>query len=165
MDKEQKYQHLYMDIANRVSKMSYAVKLKVGAIIEKDGRIISLGWNGTPSGWDNCCEYKQEIPSLTNILPQRDMDNTSLNEYKLVTKPEVLHAERNALDKLARSHESGLGAIMYCTHSPCLECAKSILGSGIKKLIYQTEYRSDEGIKFLIKSGLDVWKLNTINET
>jgi dCMP deaminase len=128
-----KWELAYMDTAERFGALSTATRLKVGAIVVKDGRIISIGYNGTPSGWDNCCE---------------DEDNK--------TKPEVSHAEENALGKLAASHESGYNAHMYITHSPCLSCAKLIYNSGISKVYYREKYRSDEGIMFLLKCGIEV---------
>jgi dCMP deaminase len=131
---------LYMDIAVRTSNMSRAARLQVGSVIVKDTRIISMGWNGTPAGWDNSCE---------ELLP----DGT------LKTKPEVLHAEMNSLMKLSRSNESGLEATMFVTHSPCIECAKGIYQAGIKEVFYKNDYRSDDGINFLKKCGVEVKKV------
>jgi dCMP deaminase len=133
-----KYQTAHMRAAHLYAELSTARRLKVGALIVKDDRIISIGYNGTPSGWDNNCEYEQEDGSLK-------------------TKPEVLHAERNALDKLARRGGlGGDGAEMFVTHAPCLECAKSIYGAGIKRLYYREQYRSADGIEFLKKCGVAV---------
>jgi dCMP deaminase len=126
-----------MDIASRVAKMSYARRLQVGAVIVKDGRIISMGFNGMPSGWDNNCEHT--------------VDN---NELK--TNPEVLHAESNAIAKLARSTESGEGADIFITHAPCIDCAKMIYQAGIKSVYFSSAYRNNDGIDFLQKSGLEV---------
>ncbi len=142
---------LYMDIAKRTARMSRAIRLNVGCVIVKDGRVISMSWNGTPAGWDNCCEDK-----VYDELGQY-FDGTG--KYTLVTKPEVLHAERNSLDKLAKGHESGNGASLFVTHSPCLECAKSIYGSGIAEVYYDTDYRSSDGIEFLKKCGIPVFKV------
>lgn len=136
-----KFIQLYSDIAARVAELSSARRLKVGAIIVRDDRIISIGYNGMPAGWDNNCETEQQDGSLK-------------------TRPEVLHAERNAIDKLARSTESGVNAYMFVTHSPCLECSKSIYASGIFKVFYETEYRSAEGVEFLRKCGVEVIQLN-----
>lgn len=130
----------YMTIAEQCSEMSRAVRLKVGAVIVKDNNIISFSWNGTPSGWDNCCEH-------------------TLDDGSLVTKPEVLHAERNAIDKLARGHMSGQGATIYITHAPCVECSKSIYMSGIVSAFYRHKYRSDDGIQFLEKCGVKVTQI------
>ena len=133
-----------MDIAQRTAELSHARRLHVGAIVVKDDRIISIGYNGMPAGWDNNCE--DEIWDKTG-------------DYELKTKPEVLHAERNALDKLAKGNEGGLGSTMFITHSPCLECAKSIYGAGIIKVYYDNDYRSTDGIDFLNKCGVAVEKV------
>jgi len=134
-----------MKVAVAYSALSHARRLKVGAIIVKDDRIISIGYNGTPPGWDNNCEDYHGLDLKGNPT--------------LVTKPEVLHAEENAIGKLARSHESGQGATMFITHAPCAQCAKMILVSGIKRVFYQTMYRDDAGIKFLEKGGIEVQQL------
>jgi len=131
-----------MDTAKRFAELSHARRLHVGAIVVKDDRIISIGYNGMPAGWDNNCEDEICWPN---------------GEIRfLETKPEVLHAERNALDKLARGSEGGDGADMFITHSPCLECAKSILGAGIKRVWFGEQYRDDSGLTFLKKSGIIV---------
>lgn len=146
-EKELKYHTLYMDIAERVAQMSYAERLKVGAIVEKDGRIISMGFNGMPSGMDNVCEHCFVA------------GNGTYDHIQLVTRKEVIHAERNAIDKLSSSNESGKNAVMYITHSPCLECAKSIHTSGVQAIFYKEEYRSTEGVDLLQKLGVAVHKL------
>lgn len=146
-EKKLRYHTLYMDIAERVAQMSYAEKLKVGCIIEKDGRIVSIGFNGMPAGMDNVCEHCFVA------------GNGTYDHVQLVTRKEVIHAERNAIDKLSSSNESGKNAVMYITHSPCLECAKSIHTSGIRAVFYKEEYRSNEGVEFLQKLGVAVHKL------
>ena len=131
-----------MDIAQRTAELSHARRLHVGAIVVKDDRIISIGYNGMPAGWDNNCEDEIKWPN---------------GDIKfLTTKPEVLHAETNAIAKLARSNESGLGSDMFITHSPCLDCAKLIFQSGIKRVFYSEEYRDDTGTQFLKKSGIEI---------
>jgi dCMP deaminase len=142
-----KYTQAHMRAAHLYAELSTARRLKVGAIVVKDDRIISIGYNGMPSGWDNNCEY--EHYSLGNP-----------NDFELKTRPEVLHAETNAIAKLARSSESGLGATLFVTHSPCLDCAKIIYQSGIKHVYYATDYRDDSGIAFLRNSGIQVDKLD-----
>jgi dCMP deaminase len=132
-----KYKQAYMKTAGIFAELSHAQRLHVGAIIVKDNRVISIGYNGMPSGWDNDCEYTQE-------------DGT------LKSKAEVLHAETNAIAKLARSTESGLDADLFVTHSPCLDCAKLIYQSGIKRVFYANAYRDNSGIAFLESSGIDV---------
>jgi|TARA_R110000803_G_scaffold45225_1_gene95302 dCMP deaminase len=139
-----KFIKTYMDVAESFAKLSSAVRLQVGAIVVKDDRIISIGYNGMPSGWDNCCE---------EVLRE---DEVGFQVTK--TKPEVLHAEANAITKLARSSESGLGATIFVTHSPCIECAKLIYQSGISTVYYKTSYRNDDGINFLKKSKVEVIK-------
>lgn len=147
--KKEKYNKLYLDLATRISEMSYAQRLHVGVVIVKDNNIISFGWNGMPSGWDNNCE-----DVITPSLPYLQDDSPILK-----TKPEVLHAEQNALSKLAKSTESGDGASMFITHSPCLDCAKIIYQAGIKSVYYRNVYRSDDGIKFLEKCNVGVEKI------
>ena len=137
-----------MKTAKIFAELSTARRLQVGAIIVKDDRVISIGFNGTPSGWDNNCEL-EEYDVITK-------------QYSLKTKPEVLHAERNALDKLAKQGGIGAdGSVMFCTHAPCLECAKSIYGAGIKELYYETSYRNDTGVAFLEKSGVKIFQTNS----
>jgi dCMP deaminase len=132
-----KYKQAYMKTAGIFAELSHAQRLHVGAIIVKDNRVISIGYNGMPSGWDNQCEYTQE-------------------DGILKSKPEVLHAETNAIAKLARSTESGLDADLFVTHSPCLDCAKLIYQSGIKRVFYANAYRDNSGIAFLESSGIEV---------
>jgi dCMP deaminase len=123
-----------MDTAERFAQLSSAQRLHVGAIVVKDDRIISIGYNGMPSGWDNTCE---------------DTIQHSDDTVTLKSKPEVLHAETNAIAKLAKSNESGLGATMFITHAPCLDCAKLIYQSGIGSVLYRDSYRNNDGIDFL----------------
>lgn len=140
----------HLDVAQRYSQLSKARRLKVGAVVVKDDRIISIGYNGTPPGWDNNCE--DETGFVTD-------DDGNVVDRLLKTKPEVLHAEENAIGKLARSHESGDGATMFLTHAPCAQCAKLILVSGIKSVFYRDTYRDDSGVQFLIKGGIEVQQL------
>jgi dCMP deaminase len=136
-----KHQTAHMQAAHIYAELSTARRLKVGALVVKDDRIISIGYNGMPKGWDNNCEQELE-------------DGT------IKTKPEVLHAETNAIAKLARSVESGLDADLFVTHSPCLDCAKLIYQAGIRRVYYATNYRDDSGIVFLKNSGVEVTKLD-----
>lgn len=129
----------FMDIAKRFASLSTAKRLQVGAIVVKDDRIVSIGYNGMPSGWDNNCEH--------------------VVAGELKTRPEVLHAEANAITKLAKSHESGNNAAIFVTHSPCIECAKLIYQSGINRIYYETDYRSNDGILFLRQCNLIVEKM------
>jgi dCMP deaminase len=131
--KRNKYDRAYLRIANEWSRLSYCKRKQVGAIIVKDRMIISDGYNGTPSGFENCCE-----------------DDAGL------TKWYVLHAEANALLKVARSTQSAEGATLYITLSPCRECSKLIHQAGIKRVVYQQGYSDDSGIDFLIRAGVEV---------
>jgi len=143
---KQKFIDAYIDVAERFSQLSSAIRLKVGAIVVKDDRIISIGYNGMPSGWDNTCEE------------QDNFDN-------LKTRPEVLHAEANAITKLAKSNESGKGATLFCTHSPCIDCAKLIYQSGIEEVYYKNSYRNNDGVEFLTRSDIKIIKLEDNNES
>jgi dCMP deaminase len=164
-----KFQKLYNNIAHEVAKMSHARRLQVGAVIVKDDRVISMGYNGMPSGWENNCEDVVWDPGAGGWLDPEEFDAKYPYEawheqaqrnvrYGLKTKPEVLHAESNAVSKLARSNESGLGADLFVTHAPCINCAKLIHQSGIHRVYYGADYRDDSGIKFLKASGVEVIK-------
>ena len=147
----------HMNAAEGYAKLSYAQRLKVGAIITKDDRVISIGYNGTPAGWDNNCEDVIR-ETFTYVIDKGGEEYEGAN-ISLKTKPEVIHAESNAIGKLARSSESGEGASMYITHAPCFDCAKLIHVAGIKKVFYREAYRSTEGIEFLNKSNIEVEKI------
>lgn len=162
----------YMKTAEIFADLSHARRLQVGCIIVKDDNIISFSWNGTPRGWDNNCEDIEWCSAGGWLSPEEieagwpyegeytDADgNVMQGRYRLKTKPEVLHAESNAISKLARSSESGLGADLFVTHSPCLDCAKLIYQSGIKRVYFGRAYRSSEGIEFLRASGVEVTQI------
>ncbi len=134
--KEIRYHNLYMGLAFQVAQMSHCERLKVGAIAVKDGRIISMGWNGQPSGMDNCCEEDGK------------------------TLPSVLHAENNLLMKLASCHESSEGAAVYITHSPCMECAKLLHQAKVSKVFFAEHYRSTEGVAFLKSLGMEIIQIH-----
>jgi len=142
---KQKFIDAYMDVAERFAELSSARRLHVGAIVVKDDRIISIGYNGMPSGWDNDCELE---------IYEDNGDDEPVTILK--SKSEVLHAETNAIAKLAKSNESGMGATMFITHAPCLDCAKLIYQSGISSVLYRNSYRDTGGITFLEKSGITV---------
>ena len=146
-----------MEVAEVYARLSKAKKLKVGAIVVKDNRVISIGYNGTPAGWDNTCE--DEIAVYEDCYIDNGGPPMQVGTISLTTRPEVIHAETNAIAKLARSNESGEGATMYITHSPCYDCAKMIHIAGIKKVYFRKHYRSNEGIEFLNKCNIDVEKL------
>lgn len=140
---KQKFIDAYMDVAHRFAQLSTANRLQVGAIIVKEDRIISIGYNGMPAGWTNECEHF--------------VDNGTRSGF--FTKDEVIHAEMNCLGKLAKSNESGMDSTMFITHSPCIQCAKGIYVAGIKNIFYSEDYRCDDGIIFLRKCGVEIVKL------
>lgn len=166
---KEKLKKAYMKIAETFADLSHARRLHVGAIIVKYDRIISIGYNGMPSGWDNNCEDVEWCSAGGWLSPeeieagwpyegeyQDGQGNTIQGRYRLKTKKEVLHAESNAIAKLAKSNESGLDADIFITHSPCIDCAKLIYQSGIRRVFYRENYRDDEGIKFLQRSRVEV---------
>ena len=130
----------YLRMARIWAENSYCTRRKVGALIVKDKMIISDGYNGTPSGFENVCELE---------------DGT--------TKPYVLHAEANAITKVAKSSNNSLGATLYVTASPCLECAKLIIQSGIKRVVYSEKYRLDDGLKLLERANIETVFINIEN--
>lgn len=136
MSKQDRYDALYMDIATRASKMSFAERAKVGAVVVKNNNIIAWGFNGTPTGFDNSCEYTDHV------------DHT-------YTKKEVIHAEQNCIAKLAKGGNSSDGATLYVTLSPCFTCATSLIQAGIKRVVYKSNYHTD-GIDLLEKAGVDI---------
>ena len=146
---KEKHIAAHMKSAFNYAECSTADKLKVGCVLVKDGRIISIGYNGMPSGWSNKCE----------TLSFWTEDGRQLPTQVLVTKPEVLHAEENAITKLARSTETGEGATAFITHSPCLSCAKLLYSSGIIGVYYTHPYRNTEGLDFLKKCKIGIDKL------
>ena len=139
---KEKYLGAYMKTARVFAELSTSKRKQVGAVVVKDNRIISIGYNGMPSGWDNECE----------VMSYTDFTGTVVTKTKAV----VLHAESNAIAILAKSTESGDGASMFITCSPCIECAKMIFQSGIKEVFYSEDYRDDRGIIFLNKCGITV---------
>ena len=146
-----KFIDYYMKIAEVTSGLSYAKRLQVGAVIVKDNQILATGYNGMPSGWENVCEYEEEV-MMSEFGKGTWLEKTG----QLKTKPEVLHAETNAIAKVAQSTESSKDSILFCTHAPCIECAKLIYQSGINTVYYRDQYRSDAGLKFLELSGVNV---------
>jgi dCMP deaminase len=165
-----KFIEAFMDCAERFAQLSSATRAKVGAIIVKDNRIISIGYNGMPSGWTNECEHKEYMPvdaggwlDAEDILEQWPYSEElevgcSGVRYRMKSNPEVLHAETNAIAKVARSSESAEGATLFCTHEPCIDCAKLIYQSGIDTVYYKYEYNSAKGsgASFLAKCGVTV---------
>jgi len=139
---KQKWIDAYMDVAERFAQLSSATRLKVGAVVVKDDRIISIGYNGTPAGWDNSCEHH--------------LYDISKDEWSTTTKDEVIHAEANAISKLAKSNDGGHGADLFCTHAPCIDCAKLVYGAGILNVYYRNIYKNEAGLQFLEKCNVKV---------
>ncbi|CAB4241709.1 ComEB Deoxycytidylate deaminase [uncultured Caudovirales phage] len=161
----------HMEVAGTYAKLSTARRLQVGAIVVKDDRIISIGYNGMPSGWDNNCEDKDWDTGAGGWLDPDEFEAKYPFEawhegaqrnvrYGLKTKPEVLHAEANAIAKVARSPESAEDSVIFITHAPCIECAKLIYQSGIRQVFYRDNYRSEAGTDFLKQAGVTVNKLD-----
>ena len=139
MDKQTKYDQAYLQMAATWGQLSYCERKKVGALIVKDRMIISDGYNGTPSGFENVCEDEEHY-----------------------TKWYVLHAEANAITKVAGSTASAYGATLYLTLSPCKECSKLVFQAGIKRLVYMNEYKDRSGLDFLIKAGVEVLQMKVV---
>ena len=139
-NKHGKLDQRYLRMAMLWAENSYCERRKVGAIVVKDKTIISDGYNGTPSGFENVCEDENNL-----------------------TKPYVLHAEANAITKLARSNNNSEGATLYVTASPCIECAKLIIQAGIKRVVYAEKYRLEDGLRLLEKANVEVVHLKTDN--
>jgi dCMP deaminase len=136
----------HMNVAEVYASLSSATRLKVGCVIVKNDTIIGIGYNGMPSGWDNVCEDEEYDEDGFHITSK--------------TKKEVIHAEINAISKVARSTNSSEGAYMFITHAPCMECSKALFQSGIQKVFYKNEYRDLSGIKFLKDCGMEVEQYN-----
>ena len=170
-----KFKRYFMGIAQLTSQLSHARRLRVGAVVVKDDRVISIGYNGMPAGWDNNCEDREWMDHSaggwfgSEEIEERwpyegtylDADGHEMTgRYRLKTKPEVLHAESNAVAKLAKSSDSGLGADLFVTHGPCIECAKLIFQSGIRRVYFGESYRDNSGVEFLRSSGVGVEQYN-----
>ena len=153
--KQQELDTYYIKVAQICSENSKANKLKVGAIIVKDQQIISDGFNGTPSGFDNQCEdEKHKKLDRCSLCSQEHCEGC--DNIELLTRPEVMHAESNAITKCAKYGKATLGSTIYITHTPCIECAKLIIQAGIKRVVYKNFYKSLAGVEILRKSGIIV---------
>ena len=139
-----KFANAHMKAAEVYSQLSSAVRLQVGCVVVKDNTIIGIGYNGMPSGWDNNCEDEIIIEEDEKFIKG------------LKTKPEVLHAETNALAKIAKSTNSSDGASMFITHAPCIDCAKLVYQSGINSVYYRNSYKNTEGLDFLKKCNIKI---------
>jgi len=168
---KQKFIDYYMEVAELTSKLSSAIRRQVGAVIVKENRILSYGYNGMPTGWTNECEYKEYmnaakagfLPDAEKVeqFPHTEFDPLvgSNRRYRLVTKDEVLHAEMNCLMKVAQGTESSAGSTLFTTDAPCIHCAKAIYQAGVSEVVYKKVYRTDEGLLFLEKCGVKLTKL------
>jgi len=171
-----KFIDYYMKIAETTAELSYAKRRQVGAVIVRDNQILATGYNGMPAGWENNCENIDWDKGAGGWIDPEEFNERYPHEgyhaeaqrnvrYGLKTKPEVLHAESNAIAKVARSTESSEGATLFCTTAPCIDCAKLIYQAGIKSVYYRDQYRSDEGLKFLQQGDINVHQhSNSIQE-
>jgi dCMP deaminase len=155
-----------MKTAQNAADLSYCIRGKVGAVIVKNGNIISFGYNGTPSGFENCCEEKEYHTGFhpnENDFPEFETDNQGVKmRYRLITKSDVLHAEENAILKLAREGGNANGATMFCTRSVCQNCAKMVIAAGIKEFYFLEKYRTTEGLDMLEKAGVTVIQMESL---
>lgn len=176
MSKQQRYNEYFMDSAKRTAELSYAVRLKVGSVAVRDNRIILNGFNGMPPGMDNVCEDRKYMDmdaggwldpnEVYERWPFEEFDE-ELNitkRYALVTKPDVMHSEENLVLYAAQEGISLKGTHLYCTHAPCINCARMIYGAGITKLYYESIYRDDAGLKFLQQRGVNVIKYDSTSK-
>ena len=142
-----KFQKAHMRAAEVYAELSSARRLHVGCVIVKNDTIIGIGYNGMPSGWDNNCETETYIDDF---------------HIEMVTKPEVIHAEANALAKVTKSTNSSEGAHLFVTHAPCLDCAKQIYQAGISHVYYRNSYRSEVGLDFLQKCNVHIKRVDHV---
>ena len=147
---KEKYHELYWAMADAAAQQSVATRHKVGCVIVAPTGMISVGWNGMPAGFPNNPEYKAHAGTAQDMVDKKDLG------FEWVTKPEVIHAERNAIDKMTRQGVPVQGSILFTTLAPCLECAKSMHGLGFAHIYYRDLYRCSAGLEFLIKAGVPV---------
>ena len=148
-----KHDEFYMSVAQAASMNSFAKRKKVGACIVTRNQVLLSGWNGTPSGLDNDCEY--------TVPEEYDYDSRTWTPEQVLTRREVIHAEINALAKAAREGVSTLGSTLYCTLSPCVECAKVLIQAGVSEVIYEEDYRDQAGKELLKKCGVLVLQIKS----
>lgn len=154
-EKQFKFDTKYLRMAKIWAENSYAERRKVGCLIVKDNMIISDGYNGCPSGFENKCEDERRIDTKRCVFCEQEHCE-GCDNIETFTKPYVLHAEANAITKLARSGNSSEGATLYVTLSPCMDCSKLILQSGIVRVVYIEKYRITDGLDLLERAGIDV---------
>ena len=173
MDKKEFLDKRYLRMARIWSENSYAVKRQVGCLIVKDRMIISDGYNGTPSGFENICENVECLSKWIHgcVKTTIPIDEVKSVEHckdctysKLVTKPYVLHAEANAISKLARSSNNSDGATLYVTDEPCLECSKMIIQAGIRRVVFWRDYHTHAGKELLIRANIEVLQIKNIDD-
>lgn len=163
MDKQFELDKRYLRMARIWSENSYAIRRQVGCLIVKDRMIISDGYNGTPSGFENICEDAIcQKPNDPYCPGGPECFNCEF--VKLKTKPYVLHAEANAISKLAKSLNNSEGATLYVTDEPCLDCAKMIIQAGIKRVVFWREYHTHDGTELLNRAGIEVIKIENIEQ-
>ena len=162
MDKQFELDKRYLRMARIWSENSYAIRRKVGCLIVKDRMIISDGYNGTPSGFENICEDAIcQKPNDPYCPGGPECFNCEF--VKLKTKPYVLHAEANAISKLAKSLNNSEGATLYVTDEPCLECSKMIIQAGIKRVVFWRDYHSHDGVQLLLRAGIKIDQISNID--
>lgn len=156
MEKQNKLDKTFINIAKEIGALSYCTRSKVGAVLVKDGNIISFGYNGTPAGMDNCCEDKKYMDADSSAYMDPEwidvtwpLKDDNGHRHSLITKSAVVHAESNAILKAAKSGHAVSGSTLYLTLSPCLDCCKLILQSGVERVVYLEEYRNLSGVEFL----------------
>ena len=161
MNKQEKIDRLYLRMAFIWAENSYAIRRKVGCLIVKNNSIISDGYNGTPSGFPNVCEYAVGYggEEYCKTDDREELIRLQNEGWQLVSYPIVLHAESNALTKLAKSNNSCKGATIYITDEPCIDCAKLIVQAGIKRVVYAREYRLHDGVELLKQSNINVQQI------
>lgn len=165
-DKQDKIDRLYLRMAFTWSENSYAIRRQVGCLIVKNNSIISDGYNGTPSGFRNICEFEPDADKRFNEnCTHKDLVNDYIAGRRLVTYPYVLHAESNAIAKLAKSGNSSEGATIYVTDEPCLECSKMIIQSGIRRVVYSRSYRTHDGIELLKKANIEIKQITSLTNS
>lgn len=163
MTKEQKYDKMFMDIADISAEMSHCSRAKVGCVITKDNRVVVNAWNGTISGADNCCESTcKECNGTGRTSGYEERECERCQGGGLTSKTTVVHAEMNSLLFAARNGIKTEGCTMYVTLSPCIECAKAIKQAGIIRVLYSRQYKSSDGISFLKDNGTEVDYINII---
>jgi dCMP deaminase len=173
MNKQERLDKRYLRMARIWAENSYAVRRQVGCLIVKDKAIISDGYNGTPSGFENICENVECssqwihgcVKTATSIEEVKSVEHCKdCTRSKLVTKPYVLHAEANAISKLARSSNNSDGATLYVTDEPCLECSKMIIQAGIRRVVFWRDYHTHAGTELLNRAGIEVIQIKNIDQ-